>query len=385
MRRECPATYEEAAELMGACGRDRTTLRPCGHGTKAWGRAGDDPDLEIGTDKLDSLIEHNAGDFTAVLQPGIPLAAAQAVFAESDQMLALDPPLAGDRATVGGVVASGDSGPLRHNFKSARDLVLGVKVALSDGIVATAGSRVIKNVAGYDLAKLYTGSFGTLGLIVEMTVRLHPRPPGSATAVGHASDPEALAAAASAVAHARLESNSLDVFWGDGAGRLLARYGGAEPGLQAEAALRVMEDSGVEAELIEADAELWERQRNGQRSTEGVVVKVSALPAALPAVLRAADEAGGAVVGRAGMGLSWITLSGPAGEGGTDWAVGAIDGLRHRLDPYVCTVLDAPAELRAEIDVWGEPEGPALDLMRRVKERFDPHNVCNPGVFVGGI
>ena len=118
-------------------------------------------------------------------------------------MLALDPPLgAGGKATIGGVVATNDSGPLRHRYGSARDLVVGITVALSDGTVAKAGGKVIKNVAGYDLAKLFTGSFGTLGAILDLSLRLHPLPPATATAVGRSGDPAALAAAAAELSHA---------------------------------------------------------------------------------------------------------------------------------------------------------------------------------------
>ena len=147
------------------------------------------------------ILEHNVGDLTAVLQAGVPLAEAQAAFAAEGQMLALDPPLGeGDAATVGGMVATADSGPLRHRYGGVRDLIVGISLALSDGTLAKAGSKVIKNVAGYDLAKLFTGSQGTLGLIVTVTVRLHPKADGTATAVGASDDPEQLAKAATALA-----------------------------------------------------------------------------------------------------------------------------------------------------------------------------------------
>src|SRR5205823_9314568 len=138
----------------------------------------------------------------------------------------------GARATVGGVVAAADSGPLRHRYGGVRDLVVGITVALSDGTLARAGGKVIKNVAGYDLAKLFAGSFGTLGLIVEVAVRLHPRPARTVTAVGRGNDAAALAAGASAVAHAPLEPESLDVAWEGGAGAVLVRFGGADPGFR---------------------------------------------------------------------------------------------------------------------------------------------------------
>ncbi len=192
---------------MAGCGRDRRVLRVRGGGTKlGWGTPAPDPEVELSTSGLDRVVEHNEGDLTAILEAGVPLAKAQERFAAAGQMLALDPPLgAGDAATIGGVVASGDSGPLRHRYGAPRDLVLGMTVALSDGTVAKSGSKVIKNVAGYDLAKLFAGSFGTLGLILQVSVRLHPLPSETVTAVGHSDDPDALARAASELAHASLE------------------------------------------------------------------------------------------------------------------------------------------------------------------------------------
>ena len=129
------------------------------------------------------------------------LADAQATFAKAGQMLALDPPDGG--ATVGGVVATADTGPLRARYGGPRDLVVGMRVALSDGTLAKSGGKVIKNVAGYDVAKLFTGSFGTLGAIVEVSVRLHPLPPETATATGASSDPDQLASGAAALAQSR--------------------------------------------------------------------------------------------------------------------------------------------------------------------------------------
>jgi glycolate oxidase FAD binding subunit len=126
---------------------------------------------------LTQIIEHNAGDLTATLEAGVPLAHAQQTFARAGQMLALDPPTGADgSATIGGIVATGDSGPLRHRYGAPRDLVVGMTFALGDGTIARSGGKVIKNVAGYDLAKLFAGSFGTLGMILSVSVRLHPLP-----------------------------------------------------------------------------------------------------------------------------------------------------------------------------------------------------------------
>lgn len=382
-RVERPRSGPEAAEVMGAAASDRRSVRPRGGGTKlGWGHPGPQPDLEISTERLDRIVEHNAPDLTAVLEAGVPLASARAAFAEAGQMLALDPPLGpGGAATIGGIVAAGDTGPLRHRYGGPRDLLLGMTVVLSDGTVARSGGKVIKNVAGYDLAKLFAGSFGTLGLVLEVAVRLHPLPPRRVTALGVAEDPESAQSAALALARAPLELESLDITWDGGRGQVLARCAGAAPEARADEAVRLLSGAGLAAEVVHDDEELWERQRAGQRSAGSAVVRVSGLPARLAEVLWAAERSGASVVGRAGMGLSWVALP----PGPPEKQVGAIEELRRDLHPFPCVVLDAPREVRETVDVWGDPSGAALALLRRVKAGFDPAGICNPGVFVGGI
>ncbi len=380
-----PASAEEIVEALRAAGAGGRRVRPRGAGTKLdWSLPAGEPDLDLDLTGLDRLVEHNEGDLTAVLEPGVPLARAQARFAEAGQMLALDPPLgAGEPATVGGVFAAGDSGPLRHRFGGPRDLIIGVEVALSDGARARSGGRVIKNVAGYDLAKLFTGSFGTLGAILEVVVRLHPLDPQTATARGRAADPHRLAAAASELAHARLETVSLDVGWAEGSGRVLGRFGGRSAAEQAAAGVEVLNGAGLDADVVEDDAALWEEQRAGQRPPSGgAVVRASAVQTDLGRVLHAAERLGGTVVGRARLGLSWIALDGRAGP---DGLLAAVESLRADLAGVPCVVQGGPAEVRSRLDPWGGGDGPALELMRRIKARFDPAGVCNPGVFVGGI
>jgi glycolate oxidase FAD binding subunit len=377
-----PGNAAEVAALLAA-GR---TVRPVGGGTKlGWGAPGVAPEVELSTGALDELVEHNVGDLTAVVQAGVTLADAQARFAKAGQRLALDPPDGDGLATFGGIVATGDSGPLRHRFGSVRDLILGVQVALADGTVARAGSKVIKNVAGYDLAKLMCGSLGTLGVVCEVTMRLHPRPAEHATAIGRGDDPDTLAAAGRALARRPLELEALDLRWEDGAGAVLAGSAGHTAGEQAEGAAAVLRESGLDAEVVEDDDALWAAQRDGQRGA--CVVRVSATQRGLGAVLAAARELGGRVVARAALGLAWVGLE-PDAE--------AVRRLRAALAPAPCVLLDAPAEMRAAIDPWDTSSLPGgsdgtggesapLELMRAVKARFDPRNVCNPGLFVGGI
>jgi glycolate oxidase FAD binding subunit len=418
VKTEEPSSYEEAAEQLHSAAADGRTVRFRGGGTKlGWGRPVPEADLTMCTTGLDRVLEHNAGDFTAVLQAGTPLAVAQAAFAEAGQMLALDPPLspwggAGDDAaieaadagaTIGGIVATNDSGPLRHKYGGVRDLVVGVTVVLSDGTIAKAGGKVIKNVAGYDIGKLFAGAYGTLGLIAEVTVRLHPRPPRTGTVVARASDPAQLEAAATTLIAAPLEADSLDLWWDGsaaGAGAVLVRFGSADPAPRAEEAAALLRKvGGLEIEVESDDEACWEAQRDAQRGD--IVVKVSAVPTRLQAAMAATRDLGGTMVARAALGLAWVQLptvalirayggparrSGPDGTAGIDapGVVAAIDELRRRLAPAPCVVLDAPAEVRAALDPWGGETGP-VDLMRKVKERFDPAGICAPGLFVGGI
>jgi glycolate oxidase FAD binding subunit len=339
---------EFAAQLAETPG----PLRIGGAGTKSrW--ASESSAAELSAAGLDRIVEHNAGDLTAVLEAGVPLARAQETFRSAGQMLALDPPDPGG-ATIGGIVAANDSGPLRARYGGVRDLIVGMRVALADGTVAKSGGKVIKNVAGYDLAKLFTGSFGTLGAILEVSVRLHPLPPATATAVGHTRSGHLLAAGASALSHARLEQLGLDVRWAAGAGMVLARFGGVAARQQAEGAEALLRDAGLEAELIEDDESLWQGQRDAQRSPTGLVVRVSGLQTDLADLAEIAERHGATLVGRAGLGLCWLRLD----EG--DFA-----GLLQALSGRISTVLDRPADLPAE------RRAPSL-LEARVKERFDP-------------
>jgi glycolate oxidase FAD binding subunit len=371
-----PATREELALALKEAAEAREPVRFIGGGTKRhWGAAAAEPAHELPTTGLDRIVEHNAGDLTAVLEAGVPLAHAQQVFAEEGQMLALDPP--DDGATLGGVVATGDSGPLRARYGGVRDLVVGMRVALADGTLAKSGGKVIKNVAGYDLSKLFAGSFGTLGAIVELSVRLHPLPPASATALGRSTDPGELGRALLALSRAPLEHSGFDVRWSGGSGALLVRFAGAAPGPQAKLAERLLREAGLDTDIAGEDQALWAEQRAGQRADgpDAAVVRASGLPSRLPVLLRAADRLGASLVGRAGLGLSWLRLPEPSAA--------QVEELRRELHPSPCVVLDRPASL--DVDPWGPLDPAARALMQRVKDHFDPAGACSPGVFAGGL
>jgi len=339
-----PSSVEEAAKLLR--GLDRP-IRPIGGGTKPWIVSRDEEVLE--TTGLDRIVEHNVGDFTAVLEAGVPFAEAQQAFAEHGQRLSWDPPDPGG-ATIGGIVATADSGPLRHRYGGVRDLVVGATVVLSDGTIAKSGGKVIKNVAGYDLAKLFAGSHGTLGLIASVSVRLHPLPQQAASVEKRFDDPDELLAAVLEHARQPLEADRFDVTWENGKGRLLLEFSGASAREQAE---RVGEIADVD----------WDEVRGLQRGK--VVLKVSGRPTDLPAVIRAAGDA--TVVSRAALGLSWIALEDAS----------RVADIRQALSPRHCAVLDGCDEVPSE--------APGQVVMERLKARFDPARIFRPGVFVGGI
>jgi glycolate oxidase FAD binding subunit len=374
-----PTTIEEAAAALGDASAAGETVRMVGSRSKAsWGASGQPADRELHTGGLCRLVEHNAGDLTAVLEAGVPLAAAQAAFASAGQMLALDPwPGSPPEATIGGILATADSGPLRHRYGAPRDLVLGMTVVLSDGTVARSGGKVIKNVAGYDLAKLFCGSFGTLGLIASVNVRLHPRPVATTTAVGVTKDPAVLARTAGALAAAPLELERLDISWERSGGMLLAQCGGTRAGDRAQRAAAMMGQAGLsESETVVQDDEVWNRQRARQRSQDGVLLRVAARPSQLADLLRATEACAASAVGRASLGHCSIEV-----------APEAAATLVNQLPAGVpWTLADAPTSARAALDPWGPgaPE-PVLELMRRVKARFDPTGTCNRGLYVGGI
>jgi glycolate oxidase FAD binding subunit len=360
-----PSTVDEAASLLKDNGKP---VHPTGVGSRGVPELG----TPLRTKGLNRILEHNPGDFTAVLEAGVPLAEAQAAFGEHGQWLALDPPPGG---TIGGLVATADSGPARHRYGGVRDLIIGITVVLSDGMVARAGGKVIKNVAGYDLAKLFSGSYGTLGLIAEVAVRLHPLPLRTATLTGESTDPERIAAAAHALARRPLEATCLDVAWTGGTGHVTVRFGGHTAAQRAHAAESLVE--GLDRVRVdEDDNSIWDAQRARQRNPDGVVLKVSGRPTDIPAILAAARDTGATAVGRAALGLFW--LAGPAEAA---W----VATIRGELAPRKCAVVEGATRLPDGTEIWPAPDPGALEVMRRVKARFDPANVFRPGTFVGGI
>ncbi|HXF97405.1 MAG TPA: FAD-binding oxidoreductase [Gaiellaceae bacterium] len=229
---------------------------------------------DVTTDGLDRVLEHEAGDLTCTVEAGVRLSALNARLAEHGQRLSLDPP--GD-PTVGALLARNLSGPLRHRFGAPRDLVLGVTLVLGDGTVASAGGKVVKNVAGYDLARLVCGSEGRLALIARASFRLHPLPKASATLLA---EPEDVPGAVAALLRSQLEPSALDVLH---PGRIALLFEGSPRAVEAQlAAARALVGGG------EAGPEVWEESRRRQGEARG---RVLFAPGELRAVLERLERA----------------------------------------------------------------------------------------------
>jgi glycolate oxidase FAD binding subunit len=387
-----PGTIEETSEVMKLASREGLAISPRGGGTKmGLGNPPRQVDLILSTLRMDGIIEHVPGDQIVRTQAGLKLEDLQENLAGSDQMLGVDPPEEG--ATVGGVVAANASGPRRLRYGTVRDLIIGIKVVLADGTVAKAGGKVVKNVAGYDLSKLFTGSLGTLGVIAEANFRLHPIRESARTVFVDVDDPAQIPDVAQTLTHSSVSQfvlDALEMRWEKDRGVVAALFEGIEPAVEAQssAASELLRSYG-EANVLGKDDgdEFWNSFARRPWATGGVVLKIGAPPADLTAVLDsvlgAAERAGveARLSGHAGTGVTFAGLSGE--DDGLVDIVEEVREIRVRRGGSV-VVQEAPLSIKERLDVWG-PAGDYLGLTRRVKEKFDPGYTMNPGRFLGGI
>jgi glycolate oxidase FAD binding subunit len=387
-----PGTIEEISEVMKLASREGLAVSPRGGGTKmVLGNPPREVDLILSTARMNHVIEHVPGDQIVRVQAGIKLQDLQKKLAEANQMLGVDPPEEG--ATIGGVVAANSSGPRRLRYGTVRDLIIGIKVVLADGTVAKAGGKVVKNVAGYDLSKLFTGSLGTLGVIAEANFRLHPIRESARTVVVEVDDHKKIAAVAQDLTHSSFSQfvlDALEMRWDGNKGTVAALFEGIEPAAEAQAstATELLRSHGEVRTLDEGDGEeFWEDLGRRPWAAGDVGLKISAPPAELTAVLDSVLGAAGRagvetrISGHAGTGVTFVGLS-----GGEDGLVDVIEEVREiwvRRGGSV-VVQEAPLSIKSRVDAWGSG-GDYLGLTRRVKEKFDPGYTMNPGRFLGGI
>ncbi len=398
---ERPQTVTEAATLLRES--SGSVLLQGGATQLDWGGPVVNPGLVLDTTELAGVLTHNPADMTASMRAGTTLASLQQHLAGSDQWLALDPPAARRGATIGGLLAAGDSGPSRLRYGGLRDLVIGVTLVLADGQVARSGGHVIKNVAGYDLAKLVHGSLGTLALVAEVVVRLHPVPRASRTLLGSA-DPEQATAAALAIAASPLEPAALEWFSDPGAlsrsGRLLVRVDGTASHADhaAERMSQLLAAHGIRPETHAREDEparqAWDEQAAavlgdaGTPSGEGsgadpeTVLRVCGLPSDFgelaTQVARLADETGMGLelASSLGLGIHTVRLVGPDIHDHARLMTASRD-LALGQGASVLTRSRPPG-----LDDLVDPLGPApghAPLLARIKTQFDPDRRLAPG------
>ncbi|MDQ3664084.1 MAG: FAD-binding oxidoreductase [Actinomycetota bacterium] len=383
-----PSSTDQAAAVLRAAADEGAVVVVRGRGTALdWGRPPRAVDVVVSTEELDGIVEHEAGDLVCTVEAGTRIDDVNAAVADSGQQLALDQPVPG--ASVAGTLSTGRSGPRRMLYGSPRDLVLGVTMVRADGVVAKAGGKVVKNVAGYDLAKLVGGAYGTLGLVTRLVARLHPLPPASRwVSSSYASTDDAVAAAL-AVVGSQLAPTAVEV-------RRDAGADGAEVHVLVEGTEHgVAERLPAAAELLGPDsgdgpadtATLARVEAGNGDMLVKVAVPLTHVAELLRTVVDLEQRLGlpCRVAGSAGVGVLHVVVTETAGAG--TGAADAVAELRavtgQDAGAGSAVVLRAPAEIRDLVDTWGSV--PALELMRRVKAEFDRDHRLAPGRFVGGI
>lgn len=375
-----PADLRQARDAMATLAGHRVALR--GNGTAAnWVAPVPAVDAVLETAGMREVLDYQPRDMTVAVQAGLPLATLQGHLAGHGQRIALDPARIAAGATVGGLLATADAGPLRHSYGAPRDLVLGATVVLADATVARSGGHVIKNVAGYDLARLFSGSYGTLGLLAELVLRVHPVPAASATLAVPAGCRQACAVAADILAEP-LEPEAVE--WCDG--RLLVRFTGHPAGVVRRAD-RGCAIAGTRAEILRDAGEdaAWQLVAEHTAGEPGdTVLRAGMLPARLPdaadrlAALADAHEVRATLVSSVGVGVHTARI---AGGTAADHAA-VVSGWRTEL-----AGLGGTTSLRRRRDGFGEhaaswgPPPPAVAALRAVKDAFDPEHRLEPGRF----
>jgi glycolate oxidase FAD binding subunit len=411
-----PASTDEASALLQAAAALRLTVVPRGSGRRQhWGNPPASCELIVDTRRMDRVIEHAAGDLIVTAQAGVLLTDLHEMTAAARQHLAIGPRTAVEGGTVGGLIATNAADSWRYRYGAPRDLLIGITVVRADGIVARSGGKVVKNVAGYDLGKLFAGSYGTLGLITEATFRLHPEP-AMAMGVGvERRDAESAAATVRAVSSSPLTPSSIDLHWPSAAApiRLLVGLEGDRESVfeRANRLCALVERAPLPPLPLEPDSvtPLSEAAADAHRAADqfladrknpamdtGTLVRVAFWVGQLARVLTVirtaaeANELDPEIEGSAGAGVLNVAVRADAAPGAvarfvTELRAGLASLSAGSVVPSTASavVLYAPSAVRDAVDLWGPV--PSLGLMQAVKDQFDPLRRMAPGRFAGGI
>ncbi len=379
-----PKDTGQVAEVLRAAAAHGLSVVPRGRGTKmSWGRPPTGADVLLDVSALDQVLDHAAGDLIVAAQAGVRLGDVQAAVGREGQRLALDETVAG--SSIGGILATNTSGPRRVATGTSRDLLIGITVVRADGVVAKAGGRVVKNVAGYDLGKLMVGSLGTLAVIVDATFRLHPAPEVGRWVSTPVDRPDRAHDVVQAVLNAQVVPAALEVEWPrDGVGSVHVLLEGRQEGVTGRVSetRRLLGSDAEDSAEPPAGGEAYPWDVLAIGDSRATALKLTFALSGLAELLAVASATGVHLRGSAGSGVAYAEVA-----PGTP-----VEDVADRVNRVreVCTrlggsavVVDAPAAVKQAVDVWGP--APALDLMRRVKDQFDPDHRLAPGRFVGGI
>jgi len=388
-----PTAGEDLSKVMALANENNWRVLPMGQGSKLiWGGLAEQLDLVVSTARLNKIVDHAVGDFTVTVQPGVKVADLQGALAKKGQFLAVDPAFS-QRATVGGLVATADTGSLRQRYGSLRDMLIGVQFARYDGKLARAGGKVVKNVAGYDLMKLMTGSYGSLGVLSELTFRLYPQMSnlrsliltGSVAAI-EASAAKIRLSGLTPVAFDVLSASTMQSLHSGNNHGIVVRFQGVAEGVaeQSERLEKIAITHDMAVRQLDADAEaaFWEAS-TALIQPNSVLCKVGLKPSGIPALIELAERVMPTAQVRlcGSSGLGWVQMSGDVGKG-----VDTIGAMRSHCENNggFLTLLQAPKAIKQKIDVWGYT-GNATSVMASIKQKFDPNSLLSPGRFVGGL
>lgn len=408
-----PGTQEQVGAVVAACGRAGAALAPRGGGTAmGLGNPPSRPGVVLCLERLSRVVEFDAANLVVSAEAGVRLAELQRRLAAAREFLPLDPPGA-ERRTLGGIIATNASGPARLLYGTARDLVLGLRVVLPSGERIRCGGKVIKNVSGYDMNKLFIGSLGTLGIVTEVTCKLLPVPATRATVTGVFAELAQAAAVVRSVLESFLLPEAMELLdaraLAAGAARL-GLAGSSGYGLAVslagspETVERQLRDftrcfaDGKAVRVAALSAEqgpagwgaIGELLDRAVGAADRVAVKLGVPISQTAAFLAKAEELGrrlgwtGAVAAQAGSGV--VRAAYAVGAGTPEPARDALEALRREAEAAggSLVVEAAPLAIKQGLDVWGKP-GEGLPVMRRLKTEFDPEGLLNPGRFLGGI
>jgi glycolate oxidase FAD binding subunit len=393
--RFAPESEAELAELLKLAHAERWTVSPMGNGTQAG--AGNVPrtiDLVVCTHRLNRILEYSPADLVVTVQPGMLWREFQAALAAEGQMLPVDP-VCSPSATVGGIVATAASGPLRALYGTLRDMTIGLRVVYPDGCVVKTGGKVVKNVAGYDMTKLFVGSYGTLGVFSEITFKLRPLPAFRELCL-LSGDQEATGRLALQLIHSSLVPSRAEALSGPYANLpgswTLAVECHENEAACADQTRRLMEwaaELGLATAVLRGDEvdQFWQAYQETLASLT-VAVRFTAPPSA---ILKLGEELRQRC-GERGL-TAYVSIGSTTGVGRLYLGGGTladqcalVEWLRERVEPSRGSAVleQAPLGLRKALDSFGAAR-PDLRLMRGIKASIDPLGLLNPGRFVGGI